>query len=162
MTAPDISWMRDPRRHCRGMDPAIFFPEDPRGVAIAKAICRPPDRPACPFIDRCLQHALENGEKWGVYGGESMRKRVKMRTKREHGTQRGFMQHHRNSEDPCDECREAHNLDQRERKQGQPRCIHVNTYPTRETAEQVSRSHRAYQCPVCDLWHLTTGKRQVA
>jgi WhiB family redox-sensing transcriptional regulator len=35
-----------------------------RRVAAAKIICE-----SCPFIEQCLTTALENGEKYGVWGG---------------------------------------------------------------------------------------------
>lgn len=64
-------------------DGSIFFPDKSnKDVSFAKEICngRPakngvPERKACPVKDRCLEFALENGERWGIWGGTSERER---------------------------------------------------------------------------------------
>lgn len=67
---------------CRGVDPDLFFPERGQDTEPAKAVCR-----TCPVIDECLDHALRNGEKRGVWGGTSERQRRQMRSEwaAEHG-----------------------------------------------------------------------------
>lgn len=63
-------WMSEGRCAAPGADPDLWFPEDPRGVARAEAICR-----ACPVVALCLKFALEqhrNGQDLhGVWGGTS-------------------------------------------------------------------------------------------
>ena len=59
---------------CRGVDPAIFFPERGESSAEAKKVCLP-----CPVSAQCLAYAVENGEKHGVWGGLSERGRRRMR-----------------------------------------------------------------------------------
>lgn len=70
-------WMD--RAACVGADPELFFPA--RGktddVAVAKAICR-----SCPVSTDCLEHALVNGERHGVWGGKSERERRRLRAGR--------------------------------------------------------------------------------
>lgn len=53
---------------CRGVDPDLFFLErgDNRGFVKAKQVCG-----ACPVRDRCLEEAIENGEEFGVWGGQT-------------------------------------------------------------------------------------------
>jgi WhiB family transcriptional regulator, redox-sensing transcriptional regulator len=54
-------------------------------VQEAKAVClgTHPDHPGrCPVLDQCLDYALENGEKWGVWGGCSERERRRIRRQR--------------------------------------------------------------------------------
>ena len=61
-------WQRHAR--CRGMNPSIFFPTIDRGPrlarleSIAKQICHD-----CPVITACRRHALDVGERHGVWGG---------------------------------------------------------------------------------------------
>lgn len=68
------------RGHCLNTT-VNMFPEHPHGVALAIAVCRPPGAPVCPVIDACRQHALDNHELYGVWGGMSMRGRAKVRRK---------------------------------------------------------------------------------
>ena len=59
---------------CRGADTAVFFTEQGEATAPAKAICA-----TCPVADECLDYALRNGERHGVWGGKSGRERRRMR-----------------------------------------------------------------------------------
>ena len=56
----------------RGLDadPEAFFPEKGGSTREAKRICA-----ACPVRDDCLQYALENDERFGIWGGLSERER---------------------------------------------------------------------------------------
>ena len=64
------AWQWQLRARCRGMDSAVFFPKIDRGPAMlrqaarAKAICR-----QCPVITDCRRHALDVGERHGIWGG---------------------------------------------------------------------------------------------
>ena len=60
---------------CRNADPSIFFPEKGEGTIHlkAKALCR-----SCPVIEVCLDYAITNGERYGVWGGMSARERKKI------------------------------------------------------------------------------------
>ena len=60
------------RAACRGIDVEIFYPvtEDDADAAEAKAICED-----CPVRHACLEHALANRERAGVWGGTTERER---------------------------------------------------------------------------------------
>jgi WhiB family redox-sensing transcriptional regulator len=60
---------------CRGLDPAVFFPEegDAASAASAKVICA-----TCPVRTECLEAALIRREKFGVWGGASEAERRRM------------------------------------------------------------------------------------
>ena len=60
---------------CEGLDPDIFYPasEDDAASAPAKAVCE-----TCPVKQPCLEHALENREREGVWGGMTERERRRM------------------------------------------------------------------------------------
>jgi WhiB family redox-sensing transcriptional regulator len=65
------------RAACLAVDPGLFFPE--RGVSArkGKSVCR-----GCPVRVDCLQFALENGMRFGIYGGLSERERRTMNPRR--------------------------------------------------------------------------------
>lgn len=63
---------------CNGVDPDLFFPSRGASHVEAKAVCK-----SCPQIDNCLEYALENNIKQGVWGGKSERQRRKIRGQRE-------------------------------------------------------------------------------
>jgi WhiB family transcriptional regulator, redox-sensing transcriptional regulator len=69
------SWMEHAR--CRDLRPEVFFPNDGAGVEVARRFCL-----QCPVRGPCLQHALENGIKHGVWGGTSERERERIRRRR--------------------------------------------------------------------------------
>lgn len=69
---PDLSWQAD--ANCVGVDPDIFFPERGTSTKEAKSICK-----ACVACERCLNYALDNGEKFGIWGGTSERERRRLR-----------------------------------------------------------------------------------
>jgi len=63
---------------CRGVNPELFFPERGEGRAegaAAKAVCA-----LCKVREPCLEYALANGEKSGVWGGVSERDRRRLRS----------------------------------------------------------------------------------
>ena len=59
---------------CAGMDAELFFPDQGQSAAEAKAVCR-----GCPVRFECREHAMRNGERFGVWGGLSERDRRRMR-----------------------------------------------------------------------------------
>jgi WhiB family transcriptional regulator, redox-sensing transcriptional regulator len=65
------------RGNCLGVDPDLFFPE--RGVSTKepKAVCK-----GCEVQAECLEYALSNGEKFGIWGATSERERRKLRRQR--------------------------------------------------------------------------------
>ena len=65
---------------CRGMDPDVFFPDRGESLSPAKAVCA-----ECIVRDECLEYALDNGERFGVWGGTSERERRRLRRARRQG-----------------------------------------------------------------------------
>lgn len=68
-------WMNDGA--CIGIDPEIFFIERGESAAHAKAVCA-----GCQVRDECLEFALSNGERFGIWGGKSERERRRLRRAR--------------------------------------------------------------------------------
>ena len=64
----DLDWQDDGL--CKESDPEAFFPEKGGSTKQAKAVCR-----RCPITEKCLQYALENGERYGIWGGQSEHQR---------------------------------------------------------------------------------------
>ncbi len=62
---------------CRGADPDLFFPEQGVSLEPAKRICGD-----CAVKDECLEYALDNRERFGVWGGTSERERRRLRRER--------------------------------------------------------------------------------
>ncbi len=69
------SWQR--LANCLGVDPDLFFPERGASTKEAKRVCR-----ACVVREECLEYALANGEKFGIWGGMSERERRRVRRER--------------------------------------------------------------------------------
>ena len=65
------------RANCLGVDPNLFFPERGASTREAKAVCK-----GCEVRDDCLEYALANGEKFGIWGGLSERERRRVRRQR--------------------------------------------------------------------------------
>jgi WhiB family redox-sensing transcriptional regulator len=63
--------------NCRGADADLFFPERGASTRKAKAICN-----ACEVKAECLEYAIVNGEKFGIWGGMSERERRRVRRAR--------------------------------------------------------------------------------
>jgi WhiB family transcriptional regulator, redox-sensing transcriptional regulator len=61
------------RAACRGVDPDIFYPVSEEEAEEARAICR-----SCPVVETCLEWALTNRERDGVWGGATERERRRM------------------------------------------------------------------------------------
>src|ERR1019366_1845525 len=77
---PTPPWMKDRRVKCRGLSPALFYPNSPSSdVSKAKALCNGTDGTApCYFRDTCLHYAIDEHEQFGVWGGTSERDRRKI------------------------------------------------------------------------------------
>ena len=63
--------------NCLGVDPDLFFPERGASTREAKEVCR-----GCVVREECLEFALANGEKFGIWGGMSERERRRIRRQR--------------------------------------------------------------------------------
>lgn len=69
-----LAWQSDSL--CAQTDPEAFFPEKGGSTRDAKKICS-----SCEVRSRCLEYALENDERFGIWGGLSERERRKLRKK---------------------------------------------------------------------------------
>lgn len=61
---------------CQQTDPELFFPEKGESAVPAKQVCG-----RCPVQRDCLDYALANDERFGVWGGTSELDRRRMRRK---------------------------------------------------------------------------------
>jgi WhiB family redox-sensing transcriptional regulator len=64
------------RALCAQTDPEAFFPEKGGSTREAKKVCL-----SCDVRDECLQYALDNDERFGIWGGLSDRERRKLKKK---------------------------------------------------------------------------------
>lgn len=67
-------WQKDGKCNSVEYTPDLFFPDRGASTAGAKAVCA-----GCPVKQQCLEYALMNGEKFGIWGGESERDRRKIK-----------------------------------------------------------------------------------
>ena len=79
---PERTWQR--QANCMGVDPDLFFPERGASTREAKEVCR-----GCVVREDCLEYALTNSEKFGIWGGLSERERRRIRRARSMGRPRG-------------------------------------------------------------------------
>jgi WhiB family redox-sensing transcriptional regulator len=68
---PPGEWLNDAA--CRNKDPEIFFSELGGHFTDAVRICA-----TCPVTSQCLNHAIDNGEKYGVFGGLTPAQRLNL------------------------------------------------------------------------------------
>ena len=69
---PEVSWMEEAK--CLDADPEAFFPEKGGSTREAKRICS-----VCPVREQCLEYALDNDERFGIWGGMSERERRRLK-----------------------------------------------------------------------------------
>jgi WhiB family transcriptional regulator, redox-sensing transcriptional regulator len=62
------------RALCAQTDPEAFFPEKGGSTREAKRVCR-----SCEVRAECLDYALENDERFGIWGGLSERERRRLK-----------------------------------------------------------------------------------
>ncbi|NYF11517.1 WhiB family redox-sensing transcriptional regulator [Leifsonia sp. AK011] len=67
-----LAWQSDSL--CAQTDPEAFFPEKGGSTRDAKKICG-----SCEVRTQCLEYALANDERFGIWGGLSERERRKLR-----------------------------------------------------------------------------------
>ncbi|MFC3298604.1 WhiB family transcriptional regulator [Arthrobacter agilis] len=68
----ELSWQADSL--CAQTDPEAFFPEKGGSTRDAKKVCG-----SCMVRSECLEYALENDERFGIWGGLSERERRRLR-----------------------------------------------------------------------------------
>lgn len=64
---------------CKDMQTRDFYPGRGESTFHIKTICR-----GCPVVKPCLEFAMRNREKFGVWGATSERERRKMRSAQQH------------------------------------------------------------------------------
>lgn len=67
-----LSWQQDAL--CAQTDPEAFFPEKGGSTREAKSVCA-----SCEVREECLEYALANDERFGIWGGLSERERRRLR-----------------------------------------------------------------------------------
>ena len=67
-----LAWQTDAL--CAQTDPEAFFPEKGGSTRDAKRICA-----SCDVRDQCLEYALQNDERFGIWGGLSERERRRLK-----------------------------------------------------------------------------------
>ena len=70
--SPDLAWQEEALCAQTGGD--FFFPEPGSSVREAKRICS-----LCPIRAACLEYALTNDMRFGVWGGMSEKERLELR-----------------------------------------------------------------------------------
>jgi WhiB family redox-sensing transcriptional regulator len=68
----ELAWQADAL--CAQTDPEAFFPEKGGSTRDAKKVCS-----SCTVRAECLEYALENDERFGIWGGLSERERRRLR-----------------------------------------------------------------------------------
>ena len=68
----DLSWHE--RALCAQTDPEAFFPEKGGSTREAKRVCG-----SCDVKVECLEYALSNDERFGIWGGLSERERRRLK-----------------------------------------------------------------------------------
>ena len=72
LTQDDPQWQENAL--CAQTDPEAFFPEKGGSTREAKRICL-----GCEVKDACLEYALANDERFGIWGGLSERERRRLK-----------------------------------------------------------------------------------
>ena len=72
MVIEQLPWASEAK--CLNADPDVFFPEKGGSTREAKRICG-----ECPVRAECLEYALEEDERFGIWGGMSERERRKLK-----------------------------------------------------------------------------------
>ena len=69
---PELAWQE--RALCAQTDPEAFFPEKGGSTREAKRVCL-----SCEVRGECLEYALANDERFGIWGGLSERERRRVK-----------------------------------------------------------------------------------
>jgi len=82
-SAGDLDWQDNGL--CKESDPEAFFPEKGGSTKQAKAVCK-----RCPITEKCLQYALDQRERFGIWGGKSEYERRQLLKELDETAQRGL------------------------------------------------------------------------
>lgn len=97
----ELAWRE--QAACRGMGPALFFPERGHSAAPAKRVCA-----TCPVWRECLEYALAHHDRLSIAGGLSEKQRREILRRRRLGIPVELRRPRPPActrEDPCDRCR---------------------------------------------------------
>lgn len=83
LPGPDEPAWQD-RALCAETDPEAFFPEKGGSTQEAKRVCR-----GCDVRAECLEYALGNDERFGIWGGLSERERRRLKRAADDAAQSG-------------------------------------------------------------------------
>lgn len=149
-TEPTTAWAPRPtwldQRACADVPTNLFFPAkgDNSSVKAAKAICA-----SCPVKAECLQMAMDNVERFGIWGGTSERERRRMRRDVRLGIAAPVLRHGTlsayNDGCRCDDCRRVNSIYKRAWKAQRRAPINHGTYSGYVT--HYRRKERP--CPAC-------------
>ncbi|WP_199729801.1 WhiB family transcriptional regulator [Tessaracoccus sp. OH4464_COT-324] len=70
----DVAFAWQTEALCAQTDPEAFFPEKGGSTREAKRVCQ-----SCTVRAECLEYALANDERFGIWGGMSERERRKLK-----------------------------------------------------------------------------------
>lgn len=175
------AWQDEAR--CVGTDPDAFFPDKGGSTRDVKRICNGPadGSDPCPVRAQCLEDAIVNDERFGVFGGLAERERraisrarpTQQRREQEiapHGTEARARWDRRHKIQPCQRCADAEALARAERKLKAPsvpkECKACHTEkPAIEFAIEVQRPDGlSRNCRTCKAeqyraWYQANGRK---
>lgn len=176
-------WMDD--AVCVETDPDAFFPEKGGNPREAKQICNGSKKnAACPVRDQCLEWALANDERFGIFGGKSERERRELKRERPatprkpppaHGTEARAMWDRRRQITPCQSCRDAERIAHKARVAVRKPTVELtektcpacgDTKPADQFARQAGRpGGLSHSCKACKAekfqqWYRDKGRAQ--
>ena len=104
---------------CAGTDPETWQPTqgETDKTRMAKRICA-----GCPSRMACLEDALKNNERFGIWGGLTVTERDALTSQKpkpepvEHGNLAGYKRHITQHTEPCESCKAANAEYQRDRR----------------------------------------------
>lgn len=140
---PDGTTWRDSAL-CAQVDNDLFYPEKGGSTRPAKSLCE-----RCEVRQQCLDFAVANDERHGIWGGLSERERRRLRAAKkaptsppepqrrdlkpiDHGTPRGYVTHRRRKEESCRPCLDAFNAYNKNRLAVRAAAAQAETAPAPE------------------------------
>lgn len=136
ITIPMPDWYAD--AVCASVGSDYWFPDKGGTTRAAKKICSD-----CPVAGLCLEWALDNGERWGVWGGKSDKERRKLGARRRcRNCDKPFTLGDNRSDRMCsEECRSVARSKTLEGKDGVLGCI------------QCGAKSNTLRCSACAIRH---------
>lgn len=156
---PDRREAWQQRALCAQVGGDLWHPERGGSTKEAKGICAD-----CPVRLECKQYALDNDERYGIWGGLSERERRRLKTASTQptdtglcGTSQGYQKHRRRGEQACVECRQAASRRSRADRELKPPTVLSSCSTAAGTKAHSRRGERS--CQSC-LKASTVARRQ--